>query len=62
MRRGHPLGQPSLYGDPRLSPCVKVTAQGFKTEIDATAWLIASAKHTMDASGLKTRIEMEVAV
>lgn len=49
------------YGDPRLSPGVKVTAAGFKTEIDTTPWLIASAEHTMDASGLKTRIEMEVA-
>ena len=50
------------WGDPRLSPGVKVTAQGFKAQIDSTAWLIASAEHTMDASGLKTRIEMEVAV
>jgi len=50
------------YGDPRLSPGVKVTALGFKAEIDGTAWLIASAEHTMDAGGLKTRIEMEVAV
>lgn len=50
------------WGDPRLSPGVKVTALGFKAEIDGTKWLIASAEHTMDASGLKTRIEMEVAV
>ncbi len=49
------------WGDPRLSPGVKVTALGFKAEIDATKWLIASAEHTMDASGLRTRIEMEVA-
>ena len=49
------------WGDPRLSPGVPVTAQGFKSQIDATTWLIASAEHSMDASGLKTRIEMEVA-
>lgn len=50
------------WGDPRLIPGARVTAQGFKSQIDGTQWLIASAEHTMDAGGLKTRIEMEVAV
>ncbi len=50
------------YGNPLLSPGMKITASGFKDVIDQTRWLIASAEHTMDAGGLKTRIEMEVAV
>ena len=49
------------WGNPLLSPGVRVTATGFKSEIDRTPWLISSAEHSMDASGLKTRIEMEVA-
>lgn len=49
------------WGDPRLSPGVQVAATGFKPQIDQTRWLISSAEHTMDAGGLKTRIEMEVA-
>lgn len=50
------------WGNPLLSPGMKITATGFKPMIDATPWLISSAEHSMDASGLKTRIEMEVAV
>lgn len=49
------------WGNPLLTPGTRITATGFKTEINATPWLITSAEHTMDASGLKTRIEMEVA-
>lgn len=49
------------WGNPLLSPGMKITASGFKSMIDATPWLISNAEHTMDASGLKTRIEMEVA-
>lgn len=49
------------WGNPLLSPGMKITAVGFKPLIDATRWLIASAEHSMDASGLKTRIEMNVA-
>lgn len=50
------------WGNPLLSPGTKITASGFKSMIDATPWLITSADHTMDSGGLKTRIEMEVAV
>ena len=39
----------------------RITASGFKDVIDQTPWLIASAEHSTDSSGLKTRIEMEVA-
>jgi phage protein D len=49
------------WGNPLLSPGVRITATGFKSDIDTIRWLISSADHTMDASGLKTRIEMEVA-
>lgn len=49
------------YGNPALSPGMMITATGFKDVIDQTTWLIASAEHSMDAGGLKTRIEMEVA-
>lgn len=48
-------------GNPLLTPGMQITATGFKDVIDQTRWLIATAEHTMDASGLKTRIEMEVA-
>lgn len=49
------------YGNPLLAPGMKVTATGFKDAIDKTRWLVASAEHSMDAGGLKTRLEMEVA-
>lgn len=49
------------WGNPLLSPGMTITASGFKSMIDQAAWLIANAEHTMDASGLKTQIEMEVA-
>lgn len=49
------------WGNPLLSPGMRVTAAGFKNVIDGTKWLVASAEHTMDAGGLKTRLEMEVA-
>lgn len=49
------------WGNPLLFPGVRVTAIGFKSEIDSTPWLISSAEHSMHAGGLKTRIEMEVA-
>lgn len=40
----------------------RVTARGFKTEIDALNWRVASVDHTMDGSGgFVTRLELEVA-
>lgn len=50
------------YGDAAIAAGSKVTAQGFKSEIDALAWRIASVEHSMDGSGgYSTRLEMEVA-
>jgi uncharacterized protein len=50
------------YGDPAVAAGVRVTAKGFKTEIDALAWRVASVEHSMDGSGgYTTRLEMEVA-
>ena len=50
------------WGNPLLSPGMRITPSGFKSMIDATPWLITSAEHSMDSSGLRTQIEMEVAV
>lgn len=40
---------------------MRITATGFKDTIESTPWMIASAEHTMDSRGLKSRVEMEVA-
>lgn len=48
-------------GDPLLSPGMRVTVSGYKPHIDAGKWLIASVDHAMDARGLATRVQMEVA-
>ncbi|MGV3511880.1 MAG: contractile injection system protein, VgrG/Pvc8 family [Novosphingobium sp.] len=50
------------WGNPLLCPGMRITPTGFKPEIDGTQWLISSAEHVMDASGLRTQLEMEVAV
>jgi phage protein D len=47
------LGQPALMAQ---SP---VTVQGFKAEIDDTAWLVKSVDHSLNDSGLVTALEME---
>ncbi len=50
------------YGDPALSAGAKAKATGFKAEIDAHNWRIASVEHTLDASGgFSTALELEVA-
>jgi len=49
------------WGNPLLAPGMRITASDFKPQIDGTRWLISSAEHSMDAGGLRTRIEMEVA-
>ena len=48
-------------GDPRLAPNMKITTTGFKPEVDKYRWLIASAEHAMDGSGLSTKLTLEVA-
>ncbi|MFK3649298.1 phage late control D family protein [Lysobacter enzymogenes] len=43
-----------------LSPEQKLRVQGFKPEIDATAWLIAKTTHTITGSaGFTTQLELE---
>lgn len=49
-------------GDAAVAAGHRVTARGFKTEIDALAWRVVSVEHRMDGSGgFITQIEMEVA-
>lgn len=49
------------WGNPLLTPGMPIEAVGFRSHIDQEAWRITSAEHTMDGSGLKTRVTMEVA-
>jgi len=50
------------YGHPAASPGQRVTARGFKAEVDSKAWLLAEVEHTMDGSGgYRTSLKMEVA-
>ena len=49
------------WGNPLLTPGTPISASGFRAHIDREKWQIASAEHTMDGSGLKTRLSMEVA-
>lgn len=47
-------------GRPELAPEQRVRVEGFKREIDAQTWLIASASHKLDGGGgLQTSLEME---
>lgn len=48
-------------GDPSLAPNMKGTTTGFKPEVDKYKWLIATAEHAMDATGLSTKLTLEVA-
>lgn len=47
------LGRPDLYPERRI------TAQGWKPEIDGTQWLIAQVAHRLGGNGFTTAIEME---
>ncbi len=49
------------WGNPLLTPGMPIEAVGFRAHIDAQKWQIASTEHTMDASGFKSRLSMEVA-
>lgn len=49
------------WGNPLLSPGMPIEAVGFRAVIDQEKWQITSVEHTMDASGYKTRLSMEVA-
>jgi len=45
-----------------LYPEQRVTAEGFKAEIDATPWLLAEAEHQLDSvGGFTTRVQFELA-
>jgi len=46
-------------GDPFLMVQGTFTVQGFKAEIDGTAWLAKAIEHTLDDQGLITRLELE---
>ncbi|MFG5777709.1 contractile injection system protein, VgrG/Pvc8 family [Comamonas sp. J-3] len=46
-------------GQPALAPQTPVTVQGFKPEIDGTAWLVKKVEHEMGDGGYTTRLEME---
>lgn len=46
-------------GRPELYPETHVAVRGFKPEIDVTDWLIKSAKHHVNDSGLTTELELE---
>jgi len=49
-------------GDARLGAGAKATVSGFKSEIDAKEWLIASVTHRMDGSeGFRSDLELQVA-
>ena len=49
------LGRPDLYVE-------RVTVvSGFKPQVDAKRWLLASLEHSLDQSGLKTSVKLETA-
>ena len=47
-------------GDPGTAPGRRVNLSGFKSQIDGTRWIIASADHAMDDRGLTTRLALQV--
>ena len=46
-------------GRPEICPEQRVTAQGFKADIDAIAWLVAEVTHTLGDRGLLTSVQLE---
>jgi len=44
---------------PALMPQSPVTVQGFKPQIDATAWLVKSVEHSLGDGGFTTSLELE---
>jgi phage protein D len=42
-----------------LYPEMHVRVRGFKSEIDATDWVVVRAEHSLDGQGLTTRLELE---
>lgn len=48
-------------GNPLLMPGMHVIVSDFKPHVDAAQWLIASTDHQMDARGLFTRVQLEIA-
>jgi phage protein D len=46
-------------GRPDLCPEQRVTARGFKGEIDAIAWLVAEVTHSLGGGGLQTSVQLE---
>ena len=50
------------YGDPMLMPETPLELSGFKSEIDATNWLITRVTHNLSDSGFTSQIECELKV
>ena len=48
-------------GRPEIIPATRVAASGFKAAIDAAAWLVSGATHSLTPEGLTTALEMEAA-
>lgn len=46
-------------GRPDLMPQTPVTVQGFKPQIDGQGWLAREVTHTLDDSGLTSKVQME---
>jgi phage protein D len=47
-------------GRPDLVPEQPATLSGFKSAIDAKTWIITELSHTLDTSGLSTKLSLEV--
>lgn len=60
-RAGYDFDWELALGRPDLFPDRPVRVSGFKPEIDAKAWLVAEATHTLDANGLSTKLKLETA-
>lgn len=50
------------YGDPMLMPETPLELSGFKSEIDATNWLITRVTHNLSEGGFTSQIECELKV
>lgn len=48
------------YGRPDIYPECPITVSGYKPAIDAATWVGRRVTHTLDSSGLRTQVELEV--
>lgn len=62
VKRGQAvMGYTLALGRPEIRPELQVSVSGFKPEINATAWLVQRASHTISDGGLSTSLELETA-